>query len=793
MAVEGAGLPVGSRLREYEILEQIGRGGMGAVYRARHVYLEEERAIKVVRPDVSEGVNPVDRFIQEARILVRLRHPNLVQLHEFGTLDDGSFIMVVELIRGESVLQRINRLERIPADEAIRIVGEAARGLAAAHALGIVHRDVSPDNLLLVTGADGTEATKVIDFGIAKPIAEGGLQHMLSTSVYVGKPQYSSPEQCGMLEPGEVIDQRSDVYSLAATLYHMLTGKLPFYATSIQGYIIKHVNEAPAPPSSHFPPGQIPADLDAIILRALAKKRADRHGSMTEFLADLERIAGDRSSRLTMPIAKAGGAPVLAPGSLFAGRFLIEKEIGAGGMGRVFKAFDNTLHVPLALKVMHPRVAGDSVALERLKREVILARKVAHRNACRIFDIGRGDGVDYVTMEYVEGKTLSELIKLQGRMNPSDGIPLIRQVVSALREAHNAGVIHRDLKPHNIMVGADWHASVMDFGLSLASGLDRLTQDGMLVGTPSYMAPEQLEGRDFDQRADLYAVGVIMFEVFTGKLPFTASAPVQVMLAHIKTPPPRPTSIVPDLPKELEHIILRLLEKKADDRFQTAGDLLQAFDAVWTPSEMAEAGREVLVHRFMMEHKYAQAIELLGPLLQADPGNAHWNKLLQTALAQMVHRPGVPTRALTARVAWPAAAVCIAIVAVFSIWFFGYRGKHPAPVPPHDEGSTASVSAPAEPAAGAPQLVEVSIDAVPWARVKVIPSFPGMTPPQVPEDEMTTPCNLMLQPGEYTVELCYLLTTTRSETMQARAGANEQFVFTMPGFDAGKIARQWNR
>ncbi|MBI2841479.1 MAG: protein kinase [Acidobacteria bacterium] len=280
----------GARIREYEIIERIARGGMGAVYRARHVYLEEERAIKVVLPGMSEKEGTVERFIREARILVRLRHPNLVQLHEFGTLEDGSFFMVMELIRGESVQQRLQRVQRIPFGQAINVIREAGSGLAAAHAQGIVHRDIAPDNLLLVATAEGRELTKIVDFGIAKPFAEESQLQTLATNMFIGKPQYSSPEQCGILEGGQVIDHRSDIYSLGVTFYQMVTGTLPFQAPNPIGYLFKHVNEVPQHPASHFPDGQFPPALDRIIMRTLEKKRDDRYGSMQELVHELDQL-----------------------------------------------------------------------------------------------------------------------------------------------------------------------------------------------------------------------------------------------------------------------------------------------------------------------------------------------------------------------------------------------------------------------------------------------------------------------------------------------------------------------
>lgn len=163
---------IGTRIREYEILELIGRGGMGAVYRARHIYLDEERAIKLIRTQFAESEDFVNRFIREAKILAKLHHPNLVELYEFGMLENNQFFMVLEFLRGETALQRIQRIQRIPVQHALRIIHEAAMGLGAAHQKGIIHRDLSPDNLLLVQKEPGVENTKVIDFGIARPTAK---------------------------------------------------------------------------------------------------------------------------------------------------------------------------------------------------------------------------------------------------------------------------------------------------------------------------------------------------------------------------------------------------------------------------------------------------------------------------------------------------------------------------------------------------------------------------------------------------------------------------------------------
>jgi serine/threonine protein kinase len=297
-------LLLGKRIREYEILEVLGQGGMGAVYRARHIYLEEQRAIKVIQTRLAQDPNFVNRFIREAKILTRLRHPNLVQLYEFGTLEEDVFFMVMEFLRGESLLKRIRRQKRIPVLPAARMVRQAALGLHSAHEQGIVHRDLSPDNLFLVH-SDGREVTKVIDFGIAKPNFETP-DHLTATGLFIGKPEYSSPEQCGLIEEGGSVDRRSDIYSLGVTFYHMLTGKLPFYSTTPQGYVLKHATESPRPISANFEPGCAPQGLDELLLKMLAKKRHERYPTMEHFIRDLDLLfppdSEEAVTRVTMEI-----------------------------------------------------------------------------------------------------------------------------------------------------------------------------------------------------------------------------------------------------------------------------------------------------------------------------------------------------------------------------------------------------------------------------------------------------------------------------------------------------------
>lgn len=281
--------PAGNRIREYEILETLGKGRMGTVYRCRHTLLKKERAIKVLSIRLSQS-KFVERFIQEASILSDIHNKHLAQFFELGTLDDGRFYMVLEMIPGESVSERVWRNGPIPIADSIRIVREAADGLESAHQKGIVHRDISPDNLMLAREENAPEITKVIDFGIAWALNDDGIQYT-EAAMFPGRPEYASPEQCGLLQTGQKVDARSDIYSLAATLYYMVCGKPPFASPDPKSNLREHVSaREPRSLSEQMPPGASPRLLEMIIMKALNKEREKRQKTIREFAQDIDEL-----------------------------------------------------------------------------------------------------------------------------------------------------------------------------------------------------------------------------------------------------------------------------------------------------------------------------------------------------------------------------------------------------------------------------------------------------------------------------------------------------------------------
>jgi serine/threonine protein kinase len=280
---------LGKRLREYFILECIGRGGMAKVYKARHVLLDEIRAIKFLRPELSDTSEFIARFRREAQILVRLKNPHLVTLYEFGILGKDLLFMVMEFLEGESLRSRLRRLGWIPVSDSVEIVKQVALGLSAAHRQGVVHRDVSPDNVLMVPQGS-EEIAKVIDFGIAKRVMAVGDGKITDTMKFVGKAEYVSPEQIRVPRGGEQVDGRSDVYSLGITMYELLTGAMPFHAKTPQGYIAQHLTAVPRPMIEANPLVAVPPSVEDLVMRMLRKDRSERPASMDELFMELTAV-----------------------------------------------------------------------------------------------------------------------------------------------------------------------------------------------------------------------------------------------------------------------------------------------------------------------------------------------------------------------------------------------------------------------------------------------------------------------------------------------------------------------
>jgi len=265
---------------------------------------------------------------------------------------------------------------------------------------------------------------------------------------------------------------------------------------------------------------------------------------------------------------------------LIAGRYEIIEELGGGGMGKVYRVEDTKLKQEVALKLIKPEIAQDKKTIERFKNELKLGRNIRHKNVCGMFDLAEADGEHFITMEYVRGEDLKSLIKRIGQLPIGKSIAIMKQVCEGLAEAHGLGVIHRDLKSRNLMVDGEGNVRIMDFGIARSLEATGLTGAGVMIGTPEYMSPEQVEGKDVDPRSDIYSLGVILYEMVTGRVPFEGDTPFTIGMKHKGEIPRDPKGLNSQIPDDLSYLILRCLEKEREKRYQSAGEVRSELESV---------------------------------------------------------------------------------------------------------------------------------------------------------------------------------------------------------------------
>ena len=258
-------------------------------------------------------------------------------------------------------------------------------------------------------------------------------------------------------------------------------------------------------------------------------------------------------------------------GQVIAGRYRVLRRLGVGGMADVYLAEDGTLGRRVAVKVLLKRYAGDEQFVERFRREAQAAARINHPNIVNIYDWGPVDGTYYIVMEYVEGETLKDHIRREGRYSPGEAVRIALELLAAVQVAHGAHIVHRDIKSQNILIDPAGTVKVTDFGIAKADD-SQMTEAGSILGTAQYLAPEQAKGEPVDERTDLYSVGVVFYEMLTGALPFRGDSAVTVALKHVNEQPAEPAELVPGLPYSLNQIVLKALAKDPDQRYRTAAE-----------------------------------------------------------------------------------------------------------------------------------------------------------------------------------------------------------------------------
>jgi len=295
----------------------------------------------------------------------------------------------------------------------------------------------------------------------------------------------------------------------------------------------------------------------------------------------------------------------LKRGTTFAERYDLIQELGTGGMGKVYKAFDRKVEEEIALKILRPEITADRRILRRFSSELKTARKIIHKNVGRMYDLSEAEGIHFITMEYVPGEDLKSFIKRSGQLTVGKALSIAKQICEGLAEAHELGIVHRDIKQQNIMIDSEGNARIMDFGIARSLQAEGLTAEGTVIGTPEYMSPEQAEGEETDQCSDIYSLGVVLFEMMTGRIPFEGKTPFSIAMKHKSETPPAPKEINAQVTEDLSQLILKCLEKDKGKRIQSAQELLSGLakieQTIPTLERMVakkKVGLDVLTRRF---------------------------------------------------------------------------------------------------------------------------------------------------------------------------------------------------
>jgi len=481
-----------------------------------------------------------------AKTLSNLTSQSNVPILDFGAHENQA-VVVHPRIDGHSLSEILHSSETLSSDLVIEIVQHVGEYLDGVHRAGLPHGMLTPATVLL--SSDGEFC--IVDSGYAHGM---DLPNLISSSQIETQP-YHAPE----LRTGGNLTPETDFYALGATIYEALTGEK--LELNIQD-----------PYPGNISPG-LPPELDDLVAKCLAPNPTQRVRSAVELLNGLEDVRrgitmGAQDTILGMEDALVGHT---------LGAYQLVERLGQGGMATVYKAYEPALDRYVAIKILPQFFARDPSFSHRFRREARAVAQLDHPNIVPIFSFGDEGEITYIAMRYVEGGTLK---KTRGQVyNPEQAIKLILPIAKALAYAHQRGVIHRDIKPSNILMAEGNWPLLTDFGLAkMAEASQQLTGTGVGVGTPMYMSPEQGQGMKVDLRTDIYSLGIMLYEMLTGDVPFRADTPMGIVIKHITAPMPIPRDVNPDIPEDIERIILKASAKSPPNRFSSVDEMINVLE-----------------------------------------------------------------------------------------------------------------------------------------------------------------------------------------------------------------------
>lgn len=585
------------QIGRFKIEAELGQRGHVVVYRAYDSKLERQVALKVLLPQFVTSAELSGRFQREVEVIAALEHPYIVKVYNFGDYRGRPYVVMPYLAGGTLRI----RLQDGPLDPPAlaAIIERVAAALDEAHAHGIIHAQIRPDNILF----DAQGQAYLSDFSIAA-LSETWAD-ITGRDNTDRAASYMSPEQVQALIQGETprLDARSDVYALGVVIFEALTGQVPYQAATPDETAQAHLN-APIPSLRRLKANLRPG-YQSLIERALAKNPADRYATTGEVAARMkELLAGrwyissisdlikvpDLSGKTQSEPSTGEGAEPASPGRSQAalsfgsqfGRYRLEKELGRGAMGIVYLAYDPITKRQVALKVLSDRLATTPDFRKRFEAEARMIALLDHDSIAPIYDFGDDEGHLFLVIPYLSGGTLADRLARKP-LKARQIARIIERMATALDTAHANNIIHRDVKPGNILFNKKGEAFLSDFGISIIqeSTAGQSIQDNM-GGTPNYMSPEQVKIvmnetplPRLDGRSDIYALGVVLFEMLTGQVPFPAGTPLRIVMAHLNEPIPRLVTIKPGLSSAWQEVIDLALAKEPDQRYQTAQALAE--------------------------------------------------------------------------------------------------------------------------------------------------------------------------------------------------------------------------
>ncbi len=582
----------GDRFGDCTVERSLGAGGMGSVYLVRSPG-GTPYALKLLDPEMAKSDPDFKvRFMREAEFAMTLHHRNLIPVLDAGEDPElGVCYLLMSYMPGGSVKERVRSQGRFPVAEAVSIVARIAAALEVAHYHGVIHRDIKPDNILF--DDDGTP--RLGDLGVARFKEDARRVESTAKGAIIGTPAYMAPEQ---MMDAHGIDARADIYSLGVVLYEMLAGKRPYEGCSAMELMAKAVKGEPLPDVREAN-ADVPESVAHALALMTAPKPEDRPRNVRDVVALLDRALGgtgfdpaaipsEAQPAKPSPDARAGledgtEAPLFRPGEEFRG-YMVERQLGAGGLGTVWLVRHQVLDTLFAVKILNPGVAEETPEhVERFVREAKLATKIRHPSLVAVHDAGydAGKGVYFLVMDYVKGDTLRDVIAFGGALPEKEAVRIVLQVADVLAAAQRFDMVHRDLKPENVMLTKEGAVKLLDLGVAkISGGIDSLkTKANAVFGTPAYIAPEQaIDASAVDTRADVYSLGVILFELLAGQRPYLGDTPAEVLRQLLDSSPiPDVRTVNKNVSPKVAEVLARMCAKRPDERLASPMAVIEAF------------------------------------------------------------------------------------------------------------------------------------------------------------------------------------------------------------------------